>query len=408
MLVHPEPRSVLGDVAATVYGRPSEHLTVVGVTGTSGKTTTTYLIEAGLRSAGADGGPDRHRRSADQRRRHPQRADHTRGACVAGAAGGDGRARRRHRGDGSVQPCADPGARRRHPLRGRRIHQPVPRPSRLPPDHGGLLRGQGATVRPGVAAARPARGGVRRRRCRPRDGAPRRQGGHGQHQGPARRLARRGRHGARRCAGVHRDRPGRRPSPDGHRACPATTTSPIVLSHWRFSTPSGFPRSRRRRACGTPRSPGGSSRSTAARTSSRWSTTRTSRARCTRCCGRLRRPDGRLAVVFGAGGDRDPGKRVEMGRIAAELADLVVVTDDNPRSEDPAAIRREILAGTAEAGSRHRGGRDRGPARGDRPRRGVGGGRGRGADRRKGPRNRPDPQWADAALRRPGRARRRA
>jgi UDP-N-acetylmuramoyl-L-alanyl-D-glutamate--2,6-diaminopimelate ligase len=53
----------------------------------------------------------------------------------------------------------------------------------------------------------------------------------------------------------------------------------------------------------------------------------------------------RLAVVFGAGGDRDPGKRAAMGEIAAELADLVVVTDDNPRSEDPAAIRREILAG---------------------------------------------------------------
>jgi UDP-N-acetylmuramoyl-L-alanyl-D-glutamate--2,6-diaminopimelate ligase len=64
----------------------------------------------------------------------------------------------------------------------------------------------------------------------------------------------------------------------------------------------------------------------------------------------LRRPDGRLAVVFGAGGDRDPGKRAPMGRIAAELADLVIVTDDNPRSEDPAAIRREILVGAAEAG----------------------------------------------------------
>jgi UDP-N-acetylmuramoyl-L-alanyl-D-glutamate--2,6-diaminopimelate ligase len=63
----------------------------------------------------------------------------------------------------------------------------------------------------------------------------------------------------------------------------------------------------------------------------------------------LRRPDSRLAVVFGAGGDRDPGKRAPMGRIATELADLVIVTDDNPRSEDPAAIRREILAGAAEA-----------------------------------------------------------
>src|SRR5690348_1560210 len=51
VLVHPDPRSVLGDLAATVYGHPSERLRVIGVTGTSGKTTTTYLAEAGLRSA---------------------------------------------------------------------------------------------------------------------------------------------------------------------------------------------------------------------------------------------------------------------------------------------------------------------------------------------------------------------
>ena len=56
---------------------------------------------------------------------------------------------------------------------------------------------------------------------------------------------------------------------------------------------------------------------------------------------------GRLIVVFGAGGDRDQGKRPEMGRIAVEQADLGIVTDDNPRSEDPAAIRTAILAGGA-------------------------------------------------------------
>ncbi|MFM5949060.1 MAG: Mur ligase family protein, partial [Novosphingobium sp.] len=54
---------------------------------------------------------------------------------------------------------------------------------------------------------------------------------------------------------------------------------------------------------------------------------------------------GRLIVVFGAGGDRDPGKRAPMGQIVAEQADLGIVTDDNPRGEDPAAIRAAVLAG---------------------------------------------------------------
>jgi UDP-N-acetylmuramoyl-L-alanyl-D-glutamate--2,6-diaminopimelate ligase len=58
---------------------------------------------------------------------------------------------------------------------------------------------------------------------------------------------------------------------------------------------------------------------------------------------------GRLVVVFGAGGDRDSGKRELMGKIAAERADSVIVTDDNPRSEDPAAIRAAIRAGAPGA-----------------------------------------------------------
>jgi UDP-N-acetylmuramoyl-L-alanyl-D-glutamate--2,6-diaminopimelate ligase len=53
---------------------------------------------------------------------------------------------------------------------------------------------------------------------------------------------------------------------------------------------------------------------------------------------------GRLVALFGCGGDRDPGKRALMGRVAADAADRVYVTDDNPRSEDPAAIRSAILS----------------------------------------------------------------
>ena len=62
---------------------------------------------------------------------------------------------------------------------------------------------------------------------------------------------------------------------------------------------------------------------------------------------------GRLRVVFGCGGERDPGKRPMMGRIAAELADEVVLTDDNPRSESADKIVREILEGIP-AGARAR------------------------------------------------------
>ena len=64
---------------------------------------------------------------------------------------------------------------------------------------------------------------------------------------------------------------------------------------------------------------------------------------------------GRLIIMFGAGGDRDMGKRAPMGEVAGRLADVAIVTDDNPRSEDPAAIRAAVMSGGA--GLREIGGR---------------------------------------------------
>jgi UDP-N-acetylmuramoyl-L-alanyl-D-glutamate--2,6-diaminopimelate ligase len=58
---------------------------------------------------------------------------------------------------------------------------------------------------------------------------------------------------------------------------------------------------------------------------------------------------GKLVAIFGCGGDRDPGKRPEMGKIAVRLSDRAILTDDNPRSEDPALIRRAVLAAAPAA-----------------------------------------------------------
>ncbi len=128
-------------------------------------------------------------------------------------------------------------------------------------------------------------------------------------------------------------------------ACRGAITSRIVFSHWRFWTRSECPRNRRHRGCGKPACPGGWNRSIRGQDFLALVDYAHKPGALRAVLNTLLQPGRRLAVVFGAGGDRDPGKRAPMGEVAAELADLVVVTDDNPRSEDPAAIRREILAG---------------------------------------------------------------
>ena len=105
---------------------------------------------------------------------------------------------------------------------------------------------------------------------------------------------------------------------------------------------------------------------------------------------------GRLVLVFGCGGDRDAGKRPIMGEIAARSADVAIVTDDNPRSEKPEAIRKQILA-AAPLGAR-----DRRPRRRHSRWRFDAAWRRRASDRRQGPRNGADRRRQDAAVLRRG------
>ena len=111
--------------------------------------------------------------------------------------------------------------------------------------------------------------------------------------------------------------------------------------------------------------------------------------------------EGRLICVFGCGGDRDRGKRPQMGAAVAALADVAVVTSDNPRSEEPEAIIAEILAGMADGAARTVVEPDRRAAIAWALARGRPGRR--GGDRRQGPRAGPGAQRGDDAVRRPGR-----
>ena len=138
-------------LAAAFYGLPSRDLPTVGVTGTNGKTTVTHLLGAVARAR--PGGRPTVIGTLDGARTTPEATELQRSL----AAVRDGTAPRRAPGggDGGVLPRAGPAPGGRHRLRRGRLHQPEPRPPRLPRDDGGVLRGQGVAVHAG-----PGRGGA--------------------------------------------------------------------------------------------------------------------------------------------------------------------------------------------------------------------------------------------------------
>jgi UDP-N-acetylmuramoyl-L-alanyl-D-glutamate--2,6-diaminopimelate ligase len=350
ILVHPAPRAVLGGLAATVYGSPSEKLTVIGITGTSGKTTTTYLVESGLRAGGRTVGligtigiridgagipsvlttPEAPALQAMLGAMAERGVDTvvmevSSHALTLGRVDGTGFAvgafTNLSRDHLDFHPTMadyfeakavlfDPDS----PLRARVVVVCID------DDAGRAMAARAVDAITVSAAGQPAH-------WRAMNAAPLGAGGQ--------------EFTVVDPAGVHHRVGIRLP---GHYNVANSLVALAILDAVGISPEQAAPGLLQTRVPGRleeidhgqdflalvdyAHKPGAL------------------RAVLTA----LARPDRRLAVVFGAGGERDSGKRAPMGEIAAELADLVVVTDDNPRGEDPAAIRREILAGATAGG----------------------------------------------------------
>ncbi|MEO6793817.1 MAG: UDP-N-acetylmuramoyl-L-alanyl-D-glutamate--2,6-diaminopimelate ligase [Mycobacterium sp.] len=352
VLVHPAPRDVLGELAATVYGHPSQRLTVIGITGTSGKTTTTYLVEAGLRAAGRtagligtvgvriDGvdlpsalttpeapalqallalmverGVDTVVMEVSSHALTLGRVDGTRFAV-----GGFTNLSRDHLDfHPTMADYFDAKARLFDPASPRHAARAVV----CVDDDAGAAMAVRATAPVTVSATgRPADWRVEQVAV----------GANGAQEFTAVDPA-----------GVHHPIGISLPGDYNVANC---LVALAILDLAGVSPEQAAPGLRDARVPGRmePIDRGQDFLALvdyAHKPGALQAVLQTLRQD-------LRDTTGRLAVVFGAGGDRDRGKRDPMGRIAAASADLVVVTDDNPREEDPADIRRAILAGAAD------------------------------------------------------------
>lgn len=350
VLVHPDPRAVLGVVAAQVYGRPSEQLTVIGVTGTSGKTTTTYLVEAGLRAAGR----------------------------VAGLIGTVGV---RIAGQDLPSALTTPEAPDLQALLAVMVESGVDTVVMEVSSHAltlGRVDGIAFALGGFTNLSRdhldfhPTMADYFEAKARLFDPAsPNRAAAAvicvDDEAGVA--MARRAENVVTvGTAGHPADWQVEKVSPVGAGSQEFTLVDPAGASHeLRIGLTGGYNVANAALAVALLDGAGVAPEAAA------------EGLRDATVPGRLQPIDrgqqflalvdyahkpgalqavletlrasgpGRIAVVFGAGGNRDAGKRGPMGRVAAELADLVVVTDDNPRDEDPALIRAAILAGAAEA-----------------------------------------------------------
>ncbi|WP_261876896.1 UDP-N-acetylmuramoyl-L-alanyl-D-glutamate--2,6-diaminopimelate ligase [Mycobacterium marinum] len=350
VLVHPAPRGVLGEAAALVYGHPSDRLTVVGITGTSGKTTTTYLVEAGLRAAGRVAGligtigiridgadipstlttPEAPalqamlaamvERGVDTVVMEVSSHALTLGRVdgIRFAVGGFTNLSRDHLDfHPTMADYFEAKALLFDPASALRGHSVV---VCIDDEAGRAMADRAGAAITVSATGQPAH-------WRATDVAPVGAGGQ--------------EFTALDPAGVgHRVRIGL----PGHYNVANCLLALAILDAVGVSPEQAAPGLRETRV------PGRLEQVDRGQDFLALVDYAHKPGALREVLSTLRNPQRRLAVVFGAGGDRDPGKRGPMGRIAAELADLVVVTDDNPRGEDPGAIRRTIVAGAAESG----------------------------------------------------------
>jgi UDP-N-acetylmuramoyl-L-alanyl-D-glutamate--2,6-diaminopimelate ligase len=351
-LVHPAPRAVLGGLAATVYGKPSEKITVIGITGTSGKTTTTYLVESGLRAGGRTAGligtigiridgadiPSALTTPEAPALQAMLAAMAERGVdTVVMEVSSHALALGRVDGTGFAVGAFTNLSRDHLDFHPTMADYFEAKAALFDPDSPLRARGAIVCIDDDAGRAMAARAGDAITVSATGEPADWR----------AVDVAAMGAGGQEFTvadpAGVHHRIGIRLP---GHYNVANALVALAILDAVGISPEQAAPGILRTRVPGRleeidrgqdflalvdyAHKPGAL------------------RAVLTA----LARPGRRLAVVFGAGGERDPGKRAPMGGIAAELADLVIVTDDNPRGENPAAIRREILAGAAAGGGR--------------------------------------------------------